>query len=508
MSSPYQTHLPSPLVDQNSFRARAPETLALPLWADAKTRLPEPWWDGHDSAVACWWKAWELAWAHLRQPAPASGFVSNYIDTAFNGCLFLWDSVFILRFGRYGEAVFPFHRTLDNFYARQHPDGFICREIDEADGQDRFERFDPSSTGPNLFAWAEREHFRASGDTRRLAEVLPALLSYHRWMRTWRTWQDGSSWSTGWGCGMDNQPRMGPGFNPEHDHGHLSWADATLQQLLSARCLLELLGAAGGPHESGDLVAEVEHLTKLVNRTLWNEAQGFVNDRRADGSLTGGSLTGVKSVGAFWALLAGALGPEREDRLVATLEDPAQFARPHRVPSLSADHELYRPYGDYWRGSVWAPTTYMVLCGLRETGRRRLAREIGLNHHANVVGVFETTGTLWENWAPEHVAPGQQAAKDFVGWGGLPPIAVLLEFVFGLEGRVGREGATLRWEPGVLEGHGVKRYPLSGGLVDLACEPRTSRAEKPKITVTSTVDFELTLCWDGGEEHRHIAASN
>ena len=150
----------------------------------------------------------------------------------------------------------------------------------------------------------------------------------------------------------------------------------------------------------------------------------------------------------------------------------------------------------------------MVLCGLRETGRHGLASEIGLNHHANVVKVFESTGTLWENWAPEHEAPGQQAARDFVGWGGLPPVAVLLEFVFGLEARVDAGAPRVRWEPGVLEGHGVKRYPLAGGLVDFACEPRQSLAEKPRVTVASTVAFELVLRWQGGEERRLIAVSH
>jgi len=37
-----------------------------------------------------------------------------------------------------GSRAFDFQRTLDNLYAKQHPDGFICREIVEADGSDLF----------------------------------------------------------------------------------------------------------------------------------------------------------------------------------------------------------------------------------------------------------------------------------------------------------------------------------------------------------------------------------
>ena len=124
--------------------------------------------------------------------------------------------------------------------------------------------------------------------------------------------------------------------------------------------------------------------------------------------------------------------PARLAPFVAHLEDPRAFKRPHRVPSLSADHPAYDARGGYWKGAVWAPTTYMVLRGLTEVGRDALAHEIGRNHLDNVVAVFEKTGTVHENYAPESAAPGTPSKRDFVGWTGLPPIAVLLEYVFGL----------------------------------------------------------------------------
>lgn len=41
------------------------------------------------------------------------------VDSAFNDCLFMWDSAFILMFARYGRRAHDFQRTLDNFYAKQ-----------------------------------------------------------------------------------------------------------------------------------------------------------------------------------------------------------------------------------------------------------------------------------------------------------------------------------------------------------------------------------------------------
>ena len=86
---------------ENTFISQKRERTKLPTYEKEKENLPKPVWDGHDDAIACYYKAWELAFGNLRKPAATSGFVSNYIDTAFNGEIFMWDSVFILMFGRW-----------------------------------------------------------------------------------------------------------------------------------------------------------------------------------------------------------------------------------------------------------------------------------------------------------------------------------------------------------------------------------------------------------------------
>jgi hypothetical protein len=92
----------------------------------------------------------------------------------------------------------------------------------------------------------------------------------HCRMRKHRTWPDGSYYTCGLGCGMDNQPRIpggthshpptararrqtaltarthrthgyGPtGCNAWLDHGHLAWIDACAHAVLSARTLLDM----------------------------------------------------------------------------------------------------------------------------------------------------------------------------------------------------------------------------------------------------------------------------
>jgi hypothetical protein len=409
----------------------------------------------------------------------------------------MWDSAFILLFARYGSRAFDFQRTLDNLYCKQHPDGFISREIRESDGSDCFHRFDPSGTGPNVMPWTEWEHYQSFGDRKRLAAVFPVLAAFHQWMRAYRSWPGGGYWATGWACGMDNQPRIPKEYSQEWYHGKAVWADTTLQQLLSARQLKEMAKALGR-REAADFAREERELSAFVKRRLWDRKKAFYFDE-----LENGKLSGVKSIGAFWALLAGTVPKASLGRFVGHLENPREFKRPHRVPTLSADTPGYRADGGYWLGGVWPNTNYMVLRGLSQAGKDGLAHEIAMNHLGQVTALFEKTGTLWENQSPERTAPGKPAKPDFVGWAGLGPIAVLFEYAFGLRPEVPKK--RLLWDLRLLEGHGVKGYPFAAkGVLDLACAPRRSPKERPRITAKSNVPLTLELRWEGGKELRKL----
>jgi hypothetical protein len=496
-----RTYNPSRFFRENSFRHDSRENRALPTFSDHKERLPAPLWENHPAVIDCYWKAWELAFRHLRQPTDENGFVSNYIDTAYNDNLFMWDSVFILMFSRYADHVFHFQRTLDNFYAKQHPDGFICREIRGLNGHDCFQRFDPTATGPNLLAWSEWTYYQNFHDLNRLTRVFPVLVAYHHWMRVYRTWPSGGYWASGWACGMDNQPRIDKKYNILFGHGHLTWIDTCLQQLLSARLLLQIADVIGRTADVSDLRQEIERLTLLVNTGMWDARTDFYYDLQADGT-----LSSVKTIGAFWALLADVVPPERLDGLVAHLDNESEFARAHRIPSLSADHPMYRRRGSYWLGGVWAPTNYMVCKGLNQTGRHETAFTIAMNHLLNVVEIYKTTGTLWENYAPETVEPGMPAKKDFVGWSGLPPIALLFENIFGLRPAVPEN--RLVWDIRLLEQHGVRHYPFGRhGVLDLMCARRSALAEEPRLSIQTSVPLTIEVHWHGGERQFQCEAN-
>ena len=336
--------------------------------------------------------------------------------------------------------------------------------------------------------WAEWEYFCSTGDMDRLESVFDPLCAYYRWLQLHRSWPDGSYWSSGWACGMDNQPRVDAQYDCIAHHGFMSWIDACAQQYFSAGILCRMAAVLGRSDEVHWLEEEQDMLRRTINDTMWSEQDQYYYDKRRDGS-----LNGVKSIGAYWTLLADLVPEERKDAFIAHLDNENEFKRPNRVPTLSYDHPDYDGQnGGYWCGAIWAPTNYMVLSALGKHGYHAMAHEIARTCHEHVVKVFNETGTVFENYAPERVAG--LCTPDFVGWTGLIPIAVLFEYIFGIKPDSMNRRVT--WRVNLTERHGIRQYPLGDAKVDLICEARNSANEKPVIKVVSDKPVTVEVIWN------------
>jgi len=494
------THVKNKWVAQNIFIGLPADTTTPPAFNTIRDQLPQPYWTSRPDAIQCYWRTWEIAFSNLKKVYPKSGFVSPFIDPAFNGNIFMWDCSFMTMYGKYAMPVFNFQNTLNNFYAKQHADGFICREIREITGTDCFERFDPSSTGPNIMPWSEWEYFLNFNDTARLAKVFPPLLAYYEWFNTYRSWPDGTYFSSGWGCGMDNQPRMPNNFNAGWSHGFMSWIDISLQQVYAGSVLIKMANKLNRKPDVVSIEKEIEKLNQFINQNMWDDTQQYYFDRYQNGT-----LSTVKSIASYWALLSGTLPENRKGSFISHLTDTAMFARVHRVPTLSADHPNFNPDGGYWNGAVWAPTNYMLLRGLTQYGYDSLAFEIAKNHLNNVVQVFNTTHDIRENYAPDKVQGND--GKNFVGWTGLVPIADLFEYVFGIRPNVPEN--TLVIDVRLTDEYGIKQYPFGKtGILDIACKKRGRETDKPVVTINSNTPLKIILKWRGGELVKQIAVGS
>lgn len=450
----------------------------------ANNLLPRPIVDERPNWLTLYDKSWEIASAGVKRGTANNGFVREYLDEGFNDNIFQWDTCHMMLFAKYANGFVPSIVSLDNFYQSQHSDGAICREIRESDGSDYWSRADPGYTNPPLFSWAEWEYYNLTGDGGRLARVLEALDRYFRWCKDHRTREDGMHYWNNLASGMDNLPR------PE-DEG-AGWVDYTSQQALAARYMSRMAAVIGDRKLESRYEEEHATLSALVNRSCWNEEDGYYYDVYEDGG-----HVKIKSAACFWPMLAGIASSEQAARLAEHLANPAEFLRPHLFPALSADHPSYRESGDYWNGGVWAPTNMMYVKGLQQAGHEELATRAAINHLDNMAEVFRDVEphTIWENYSPERATPGKPARPQFVGWSGNGPITLLIENVIGI--RADGVDNTVAWRPTLTGRHGMENLRFGDNSVDLVALSRDSADGSRRIEVRADAPFTLEIIHRG-----------
>ncbi len=472
----------------------------IPLFADSKSSLPSPVLDGSPELVDIYWVCWEMAFDHIKKPTPQNGFVSNYLDEAFNPNIFQWDTIFMVMFARYGHHVFPAIQSLDNFYAKQHENGFISREIWETDGRDHHREWSPMAINPPLFSWAEAESLRVSGDTSRLESVIPVLEKYAEWLETARKKKytvHGLYWNNRLGSGMDNTPRKGSG-----------WVDMSSQMVMQYRDLARMHVILDRYDRAEEFRARARDIGERINNWMWNEDDGLYYDVDSRGT-----PVKWKTAACFWPMLAGITTPAQEARLIENLKDPESFWRTNVFPTLAADQKHYDPTGRYWRGGVWAPTNYMIIRGLSMQGHHQFARQATERYLAEIYKVYEKTGTVWELYAPDLPRPGSvnfgdhgpyKARPDFVGWTGCGPIANLIENVIGIDAEAPDNRIT--WRLMRKDRFGIKNFRFGDVAASLVCGERASPEVPADLRVTADKPFRLTVVNHGMEKSFDITA--
>ncbi len=457
----------------NVFHSRTYTLTPLPAFEASRSSLPQPIVADHPEWEKLYWKAWELAFSHLMQPAPESGFVSNFIDPAFNGNTFQWDSCFMLMYAHYAEPTFHAIGTLDNFYAKQHDDGYICREISRQTGKDFVFGGIENTINPPLYSWVEWQNYLLTGDKSRFRDVLPPLVKYYAWIRKHMRRENGLYWNTGLGAGEDDLVRNATAH---------SWVDMTAQQAQNAYFIARIAEQIGEKDVKAYFDAVNKSLSAQVTKSMWDPKTGFYYDLKKDGS-----VTGIKTVLGFWPMMAHIASPKQAASLVAHLKDPKEFWRPNVVPALAADEKGYSAEGQYWNGAVWAPTNFMVVKGLQDYGFEDLATEVTTRYLTNMSESLEKSGTIWENYAPE--SSNGHGARDMVGWSADGPIALLIENVLGIRAFAATNSVT--WRPRLSGQNGIHNLTVGTNHVSLIAYAVVGGRRTISMTTEQPIDLTV-----------------
>jgi hypothetical protein len=492
----------------------------LPKFQSTKEKLPSPVFEENPMLVNLYWEAWEIAFKNFHEPDSGSGFVSQFIDPAFNDNIFLWDCSFMTMFCNYGNHNIPGIETLDNFYCKQHEDGEICREIKRTTGKDYvswqnknkeefysvYSGFTEGKSGKTtikyigreapsiksyvtldaldhpILAWAELESYRITGNKERLKKVFDPLKKYYEALNIFIK-QGNGLYITDW-ASMDNSPR-----NSCLTNGGCG-VDISCEMAMFASNLSEIASIIGNVSASEQYSHESKTIKQRINQLMWNDHSKFyfdvdINNNQCD----------RKTIAGFWSLISCVASTDQARILVDELNNPVTFKRLHRVPTLSASDKDYNHLGGYWKGSVWAPTNTMILRGLEKYGYDSVAYNIAMNHLNNMGAVFKNTGTIFENYAPDSISQGDDAKDNFVGWSGIGPILYLIEYAIGV--KADAPSNTIIWNIHSADKNGIENFWFNNKTVSLIAEKAEPGNARTVTIKFSGKPFTLVIKYHG-----------
>lgn len=480
------------------------KAVTLPVYQTDSVKLPRPILDANPDWIKMYWKAWSIALSsHLKKPSdyPNSYFVSPFYDEAFGPAIYQWDIIFMTMFGKYANHLFPATRSFDNFYARQHPDGLMIRQIEPSG----IENQDYCRISPPLFSWSEYENFKFTKDTARLELVMPVLEKYVEGLDKHQRGNDTPHklyWTNGYSSGMDNHPNGLNGSRPGGQSGydHQGWIDLSSQMVMLCNYNAKICDVLGHTEKASRFRLKADTIANDINRWLWDEQKGFYYECDVNGN-----RLRYKTILGLWPMLAGVSDVAKNDRMVAELKNPNSFWRDMIFPAVPADQPEYKGYaerGKYWLGGIWAPTNFMVIKGLSARGYSDFAREAAEKYLSGLSEVFERTNTLWENYAPDRIngllyqgtsesGIPSDSRKDFVGWTGLGPISLLIEEVIGINPEPLTN--TITWRINRMDRHGIENLVVGDKVTTLICNKRSIADTTAVLTVTTNKPYTLVV---------------
>ena len=494
--------------------------------------------------------AWSLLVNNIKTPTPLTfpddwgntrALAYPYLDEAFTEeSVFQWDSIFAVHTARYLSHAFDFSGSMSNFYLKQHQSGRICRELSEVTGEDvyfipegyfadvsrfinrqlgrlnilklkeiydllidQFAQNRPSndSDNPPLFAWAEYEYSHFHQNSARLEQVLRVLelhlaylestkatvvtpLIYSKKRRHSRI----LFWQTPLGSGMDNTVLYGDAWVDLSSQMYMAYSySAKLHSKLASMNSIDPVTVMRHIESADYYQKKASALQQTINDCLWSDEQGFYFNIHRNCTQKVERYT----LASYWPMFAGLATQAQADRMVEKLEDPEYFDAPMPFPTLARNDSEFDEAGGYWKGGVWAPTTYMVIRGLMNYGYRAKAVAATTKYLNHLSTSYQKNKTLYEYYSISgargfdklnHDPKRQSAKENFVGWSGLGPISLMIELIVGVE----VDEHTVRWNLAGIDEVKISNLHVNSHILTLHKQARVSENAPAIITVSAT----------------------
>lgn len=499
---------------------------------DWENYIPIPVCEEHPEYEEFYKKAWKMAFDHVKN---IPGMPQNpYMDESFcDTQVWIWDTCFMTFFCKYAREVFPSIETLNNFYEVLYGEKRLPAVIPTEKEPvwtnrvvgEPYEIQVHIADNPPIFAWAEYENALMSGDKDYIKELLyerKFLQKHYEWVENLKesvkldgvflptylkAEEIGYKWEGG-ASGMDNTPRGRTGEHAKESRPNnpdMLWVDAICQQALSANIISKMYELAEDGENARIWQGKFNEKKNIINEYYWDEKDGYYYDIDCNTH----EFYKVMSVASYWALTSGVASSTQGYALAEQLKNPKTMGGKLPFVSISRSDNDFNPDGGYWRGSVWLPTSYAALIGLKNYGYLALAHECActlMEHMYRTYRDFEPH-TIWECYNPEKYEPALGEVEkgahlvrpDFCGWSALGPISVYIEYVLGFH-TINAFTNTVEWaKPDTFKGEfGIKKLRFGNIQTDIL-------AKGNEIFVVSNGDYTLKI---NGKDYKITAGEN
>lgn len=231
-----------------------------------------------------------------------------------------------------------------------------------------------------------------------------------------------------WESGQDDLPNWEEASFSE-DTGTLTMncLDLNCLYALDAYCLAQMANILNIPEDYTSYLEEYERMKELINSRLWNEREGFYFDRHWDGR-----FSTRKAASNFYPLLARIPDQRKALLMIKRLLNPKEFWGDYILPTISRGDPLFKDQ-QYWRGTIWPPTNYLVYQGLKANGFDAVAAEFAQKSSDLFLRSWknfqlcpenfdsrtgEAGGQRYQSWGPLFALIGLEEYLDFTPWEG------------------------------------------------------------------------------------------
>lgn len=224
-----------------------------------------------------------------------------------------------------------------------------------------------------------------------------------------------------WESGQDDLPNWDEAsFDESSGTLTMNCVDLNSLYTLDAWCLAQIARILDRRKEYEDYRVEYEQMKELINTYLWDEKEGFYFDRHWDGR-----FSTRKAASNFYPLIARIPDSKRALQMIKRLLNSKEFWGDYVVPTISRNDPAFKDQ-QYWRGTVWPPTNYLVYQGLKAYGFDAVASEFAKKSLALFLRTWENFQICPENFDSR---TGEPKGRRYQSWGPLFALIAMEDYM-------------------------------------------------------------------------------